>query len=159
MSQSGVQRAVGEAKLRVTGGAFYGNGGSALALSTAYCTLTGGKDGKDDVFGVSVEPLGARPDLDREVVSRAAGGEASYTYPRAFAVGYAQSYPTGFGGAIARTELLYGSWNITVGENRSAAGRDRVKDVAAIARQVIAFLRLPAGHATPYPAPREPVTP
>ncbi len=52
-----------------------------------------------------------------------------------------------------QVELLRGTCPVGVGISRTGKGRDAVQDAVAVARQVIAFFRLPTGHAKPYPTP------
>jgi hypothetical protein len=124
-------------------------------LVRAACTLEGFPrrgPGVDTALAVDVAAIGERPDLDQLVVNQTEHTHG-YRFPADFGIGFAAlRYPNDKSkGAFA--DLLRGNWHVTVSIPSPAAGRDSVKDATAIARQVIAFLRLPATHAEPYPTP------
>lgn len=123
-------------------------------LGQAGCTIN---DKSDIDLGVEVIPVDTRPDLVQQLVDASAAGKGSYHFASGYGVGYAgRDYPAAATGADqqgASAVLLRGNWYVSVGIQTPGRGRDPVKDVVALARQVIAFLHLPAAHAQPYPTP------
>jgi hypothetical protein len=149
VSQDSVHVAVGETRLRATGSPAYALTGGTRTLTSATCSIN---DKNGQVFGVEVLQLGARPDVEQQVVDTVATGQAAYVFPASYGVGYAQTYPAAsYTKAAAR--LLRGDYLVSLGLQRVAAGRDHLKDVVALTRQIVAALHLPVTHAKPYPTP------
>lgn len=120
-------------------------------MLSALCTVSGFPKGggAEQTLIVGVDAIGVRPDLDKKAVNTRSAG---YVFPQSYGVGSAALRDPSDRSQGADADLLRGNWHVSVGLMTSPKGRDPVQDAVAIARQVIAFLRLPTTHAKPYPS-------